>query len=102
METPPLLPRVEQAIFDGLSAWIKRPEETRSSRFVLLHKILQHIMLKILHPTGALSGMDAICQEARRLEIFGSASLPVSKVLALTEGSVILSGTGKQLRGVLL
>ncbi|MDB4197738.1 hypothetical protein N9777_05600 [Ascidiaceihabitans sp.] len=81
METPPLLPRVEQTIFDGQLACVKRPEETRSSRFVILHKILQHIMPKVLHPTGALGGMDAICQEARRLEIFGSASLPVSKGL---------------------
>ena len=101
METPPLLPRVEQTIFDGQPAWIKRPEETRSSRFVILHKILQHIMPKVLHPTGALGGMDAIRQEAKRLEIFGAASLPVPKVLALTEGSVVLSDTGKQLRGVL-
>tara|TARA_B110000285_G_scaffold98730_1_gene112563 strand:- start:4092 stop:4868 length:777 start_codon:yes stop_codon:yes gene_type:complete len=102
METPPLLPRVEQTIFDGQPAWIKRPEETRSSRFVILHKILQHIMPKVLHPTGALGGMGAIRQEAKRLEIFGAASLPVPKVLALTEGSVVLSDTGKQLRGVLL
>jgi len=45
--------------------------------------------------------MDAIRQEAKRLESFGAASLPVPKVLALTEGSVVLSDTGKQLRGVL-
>ena len=101
METPPLLPRVEQTIFDGQPAWVKRPEETRSSRFVILYKILQHIMPKVLHPAGALGGVDAIRQEARWLEIFGTASLPVSKVLALTEGSVVLSGMGKQLRGVL-
>ena len=101
METPPLLPRVGQTISDGPPAWVKRPEETRSSRFVILHKILQNIMPKVLHPTGALGDMDAIRQEARRLEIFGTASLPVSKVLALTEDSVVLSGTDKQMSGVL-
>ena len=86
METPPLLPRVEQTIFDGQPAWIKRPEETRSSRFVILHKILQHIMPKVLHPTGALGGMDAIRQEAKRLEIFDAASLARSESVGVDRG----------------
>ena len=101
MSTRLTLPRVEKFIADGKAVWIKRPEPPRSSRFVFLHKALERIMPKVLHHTGASGGMEAIQQEATRLRMFESASLPVPKILSLKADGMVLSDTGDQLRAVL-
>lgn len=95
------LPRVERITFNESPAWIKRPEETRSSGFVTLHKVLEYILPAVLHRTGAVGGMSAIRAEAGRIEVFELAGLPVPKVLELTDEHLVLSNVGEQLRGVL-
>ncbi len=95
------LPRVEKISFDGQVAWVKRPEATRSNSFVFFHKIVERVLPKVLRHTGALGGMDAIRDEAKRLTIFKDAGLPVPSILALTDDSLTLSSAGDQLREVL-
>ncbi|MEP4978433.1 hypothetical protein [Ascidiaceihabitans sp.] len=101
MQNTSPLPRVEKTTFDGVTAWIKRPEATRSNGFTLLHSLLKPVMPPALHPTGALGGMDAIRQEAGRLDVFAQAGLPAPRVLELRSDCVILSDTGAQLRDTL-
>ena len=95
------LPRVEKISFKGEPAWIKRPEPERKDSLVLLHKALEYVLPQVLHRTGASGGIEAIKDEAVRLKIFEAASLPVPKILALTDDALILSSTGNQLRKTL-
>ena len=92
------LPRVEQVTFASHSAWCKRPEPARESRFRAVHSVISLILPKVLRPTNALGGMEALRAEAERLQSFASLGLPVPQVLSITDGHIILSDCGTQMR----
>lgn len=95
------LPRVEKIIFNGQSAWVKRPEVKRNSIFVFLHSVLEFFLPKVLYRTGASGDMQAIKSEAERIKKFEDAALPVPRILDLNEERLILLNVGNQLRKVL-
>ncbi len=94
-------PRIEKTLFEGKPAWIKRPEERRSSFYSFVHKGLSNFLPAALRPTGSGGGMPGLLQEAARLRAFAKASVRVPDVLEITDAHIVLSDSGKQLREVL-
>lgn len=92
------LPRVEKSTYDGHSVWIKRPEQTRTSRFVLIHRFLARVLPTVLQPSNAVGGMQALRSEAERLTKFAELDIPAPKVLSVGDDHIILSDSGLQLR----
>ncbi|GHA54860.1 hypothetical protein GCM10008927_20850 [Amylibacter ulvae] len=96
-----LAPRIEKTTFNGQSAWIKRAEQHRESRFVFLHRVLGKLLPAALQPTNAAGGFEAILSEAKRLTEMAQAGIPVPVVLHQGSDHVVLSDCGRQLRAVL-
>lgn len=101
MSTDTSLPRIEKILFEGKSAWIKRPEAQRSNVFSFLHRCLGFFLPAALQPTGARGGMASLLDEATRLTAFAAASVRVPQVLEVSGDYIILSDCGPQLRSVL-
>ncbi len=91
------LPRTEKTTRDGVPVWIKRPEKAYSNIYVALHGGIAYFLPKVLRHTGAAGGMDALRTEARRLNAFREAGLPVPRVLEIGANHLILSDTGTAL-----
>lgn len=98
MPTDPTPPRIARITHKGQSAWIKRPEAARSSRFTGIHRLIARALPLALAPTNASGGMDALRTEAARLHTFGDAGLPVPAVLAVADDHIVLADAGAQLR----
>ena len=90
--------RIEKTTFRGAPAWIKYPEDQPSNVFALLHKAVSWISPAVLRPAQSSFGIAGLAGEAERLQTLRAANLPVPEVLEMSEGRLVLSHEGTQLR----
>ena len=92
------LPRVQKVTQNGKTVWIKRPEQTRRSLFVIIHKALSYFLPTALKPTNATGGMQALIDEADKLKKFSAHSINVPNIIRVNTDHIVLSDTGMSLR----
>jgi len=97
MVLPVQEPRTERIRFNGQSAWIKRPEPARESRYVWLHKLLVPLLPLALRPTNSVGGEAGLAIEIARLKQFAKAGLPVPEILECGPDYIILPDCGNLL-----